>query len=81
MWYKLKESFFLIILKSVVGDVTVAEERILKERERREEGRGVEFWEISGREEDEKRGFGCRGITPRCGEWETGIQRDSSISF
>lgn len=35
----------------------------------------MEFWEISGRE-DEKRGFWCRGITPRCGEWETGIQKD-----
>lgn len=25
----------------------------------------MEFWEISGREEDEKRGFGHSGITPK----------------
>lgn len=24
-----------------------------------------------------KEGFGHSGITPRCGEWETGIQKDS----
>lgn len=36
----------------------------------------MELWEISGWEEDEKRGFGRSGITPRCGEWETGIQKD-----
>lgn len=27
-------------------------------------------------QEDEKRGFGRSGITPRRGEWETGIQKD-----
>lgn len=47
----------------------------MKERERKEEEWGVEFWEISGKEEDEKRGFGHSGITPRRGEWETGIQK------
>lgn len=44
-------------------------------------GWGGEFWEISGREEDEKRGFGRSGITPRCGEWETGIQRDRETAL
>lgn len=48
----------------------------MKERERREEEWGVEFWEISSKEEDEKRGFGHSGITPRRGEWETGMQKD-----
>lgn len=37
----------------------------------------MEFWEISGREEDEKRGFlGAVGLLPRCVEWVTGIQKD-----
>lgn len=60
--------------------------RFEREREREREDEvvvGVEFWEISGRREDEKmrkRGLGrfeCSGITRRCGEWETGIQGDS----
>lgn len=44
-------------------------------------GMGVEFWEISGRKEDENRGFlvPC-GITPRCAEWETGMQNDRERS-
>lgn len=46
------------------------------ERAQRRGVGGVEFWEISGKEEDEKRGFGHSGITPRRGEWETGIQKD-----
>lgn len=54
----------------------LAEQRVLKGREEREKGAGEEFWEISGRKEDEKRGFGLRGITPRCVEWETGIGKD-----
>lgn len=37
----------------------------------------MEFWEISGRKEDENRGFSVPcGITPRCAEWETGMQND-----
>lgn len=41
---------------------------------------GLEFWEISGRKEDEKRGFLCHGITSRCVEWETGMQKDTERS-
>lgn len=40
----------------------------------------MEFWEISGRKEDEKRRFGFQGITPRCVEWETGMQKDERVT-
>lgn len=75
MGYKSKESLFFV--KSQAGDVTFEGERIFfKERDKNRVGGGGEFWEISGRKEDEKRGFGFQGITPRCVEWETGMQQD-----
>lgn len=41
----------------------------------------MEFGEISGRKEDENRGFSVPcGITPRCAEWETGMQNDRERS-
>lgn len=51
------------------------------EGERQEEGWGWNFWEISGRKEDENRGFSVPcGIIPRCAEWETGMQNDRERS-
>lgn len=59
------------------------------EGEREEKrGGGWNFGRSVAGKKMRKEGFGCSGITPRCGEWETGIQkdresrqRDSSISF
>lgn len=57
----------------------------MKEGRVKEKKKGV--CEISRRREDEKRAFGHSGITVRCGERATGIQRrqrrhfDSITSF
>lgn len=64
----MKFSFFL--LNRVVGDVR---------GENLQEGGG--FLEITGREEDLKRGFGGPEITPRWGEWETGRHKTEAVAF
>lgn len=71
-----KELLFFLV-KSQVADVTLAEERILKEREERTGKGGWNFGRSVAGKKMRKEGFWCRGITPRCVEWETGIQKDT----
>lgn len=67
----LKNNF---LVKSL-GDVTFAEERILKEREEKKGG-GRNFGRSVAGKNMRKEGLGAVGLLPRSSEWETGIQRD-----